>query len=145
MTLEEARRLIHSEVAPLRERAIKADARDEAMRVLEAVQFPDWAKQEVVARCIEGEIPTDGKELDATKFRETVVNETKRMGRILREASGAGEVFGMGGGAVETVDPKEAERLREAAKLRESEDVNVFAELMGNDAAAKIAARGRIN
>ena len=144
MTLQEAQRLIEQAVAPLRERTVKADAREEGVKLLETVSLPGAAKQRIIERCL-GALPMAGNELDTSKFRELVVKEAQSEGRYIRELTGGGEVVGMGGFSEPPPDPKVAERLKEAARLQEAADESVFTELMGNPVEAKIAARGRVN
>jgi hypothetical protein len=142
MTLQEAQRLIEKAVAPLRERTVKADARAEGARLLETVSLPDAAKARIIERCVES-LPMAGNELDESKFREAVVKEAQAEGRYIRELTGGGEVFGMGSYVQEAVDPERQKKLQEAMKLQEANDEAVFGELMGNSAAAKLAAKGR--
>ena len=142
MTLQEAQRLIEKAVAPLRERTVKADAREEGARLLETVSLPDAAKQRIIERCVEN-LPLAGNELDESKFREMVVREAQSEGRYLAQITGGGGVFGMGTHSEPPVDPERAKKLQEAAKLQEARDEEVFTELMGNPLAAKIATKGR--
>lgn len=142
MTLQEAQRLIQAEVGPLRERALKGDAREEATRILEVISLPEPAKARIIERCLVN-IPTDGKELDTTKFRESVVREAKAEGKYLAEITGAGNVFGMGLAQEPPPDPKLVEAQAARIKAEEAETESVFGELMGNPIAAKLAARGR--
>lgn len=143
MTLQEAQRLIEKAVAPLRERTVKQDAREEGARLLETVSLPDAAKRRIIERCVT-DLPIDhAGALDESKFRETVVREAKAEGQYLAEITGGGEVFGMGVVPQAPPDPERAKKLQEAAKLQESADEAIFGELMGNPLAAKIAAKGR--
>jgi hypothetical protein len=143
-TLQEAQRLIEQAISPLRDRVVKSDAREEAIRILEAMSLPDASKRRIIERSV-SQAPTDGQELDVEKFRETVVKEAQDEGRYLAELTGSGAVFGMGMPQEPAIDPKRAEQFKEAAKLREAENLAVFAELMGNPTAAKFAAQGRAN
>ncbi len=122
VTLQEAQKLVDDAVlkatAPLIERGHRADAREEAMRVLESANLPASAKAKIVETVLR-DIPkkADGA-IDLDKLREAVVAESKSMAAILAEATGAGRVFGMGpSGPVET-DP---EKIREAEKRARKE------------------------
>jgi hypothetical protein len=151
MTLQEAQKLIDEGIAkattPLLERARRADAREEAMRVLEASQLPAATKHKIVESALR-QIPVkkDTNEFDAEAFRTIVVAEAKAEAEYLATVTGAGRVVGLG--ASFGVPPVDPEKLREAEKrerkankrLKESEE-DIFGRLMGNDKAGKLAAR----
>ncbi len=148
MTAEEAKKLIEAGISaglkPLRERAIKGDAREEATRLLESVTLPAPAKTRIIERCVSQLVEKDG-ELDVDAFRKVVVAEAKAEGEYLAQITGSGRVTGLGDtGAPVAIDAKEAKRARKEEKqsLKESEDV--WLDLMGNKTAAEISARGRV-
>ena len=106
-------------------------------RILESIRLPDPAKDEVV-RNLKGAVPlTEAGAIDVAKLKPLVEAEAKRQAQLL-ERLGIGKVEGLGAAIIETkpepVKPEEA--------LKESE--SIFARLMGDNAAAKAAARGRM-
>lgn len=128
----------------LLERALRADAREEAARLLETVSLPAQAKLKIIETCVRDVPVTAEGTLDTAKFKESVDAETKSMGAFLASIGGGGQVRGLGdSGPVET-DPaklREAQE-RQAAdeKLALAEAEGVFARLMGDKTAAKNAA-----
>lgn len=152
MTTEEVNRLIESAVskatreaqAPLRERLLKADATNEAVRLLEGVALPTKAKELIIENVLREDLPTLGGELDGKKLREMVDAEMKRIGAVVSELSGGGRVFGMGPQAEPTKqDLKEAKREKKELKEARKASVSIFESLGMDKEAAKIAARGR--
>ncbi len=141
MTLEEAKKMIADEVAPFRQRALRADAKDEAMRVLEVLNLPRQAKDRIIERVLEGDIPTKEGNVDLAKLREALVKESKREGEYLASLSNSGRVVNMGGGDRE-IDPKEAKKEKKALKEAMKADEQIFRELGLSETAAKFAARG---
>ncbi len=137
--------------AKLLERAIKADAREAAVRILEGVTLPDVSKTRIIDSVLREALPkTEAGELDAVKFAELVNQEAKREGRYVAELTGAGDVTGLGTGeglrAVETdpVKAREAATLVEANEKTEFERAVKVYESMGmGRAAAELAAKGR--
>lgn len=135
--------------ARLLERALRADAREAAVKILAGITLAEVCKARVVEAVTAGALPkTEAGELDAVKFAELVNQEAKREGEYVAALTGSGEVTGMGGGPslVET-DPVKA---REAAERRKAETADEMAEsvrvfeAMGMDPkAAKFAAGGR--
>ncbi len=140
MTLQEAQALIAKETAkataPLLERAIRADAKDEAMSVLETSKLPDATKKKIVEASLK-QIPTKDGALDVEKFRAIVVAEAKSESEYLALVVGAGRVVGMGPSfaAAEVVDPEKVreaqkQQRKEAKRLKESED-EIWSDLTG--------------
>ena len=139
MDLKEAQKLVQEAVAaataPLLERNMRADAKDEAEVILEGVDLTPTAKRRVIEASLKAMPLKEGK-LDLDEFRKVVVAEAKDMAKILSEATGGGRVFGMGLAPAPT--EADTEKLREAAKrakkeakrMKESEDA-VFARLTG--------------
>lgn len=139
MDLKEAQKLVQEAVAaataPLLERNMRADAKDEAEAILEGVDLTPTAKRRVIEASLKAMPLKEGK-LDLDEFRKVVVAEAKDMAKILSEATGGGRVFGMGLAPAPT--EADTEKLREAAKrakkeakrMKESEDA-VFARLTG--------------
>lgn len=149
MTEAEAKVLIEAAVsaatAPLRERALRGDAREEATRLLESVALPAAAKSKIIERAIKTVPATATGEFDAAKFRETVVSEAKAEGEYLAALGTGGRVFGMGVAMPQPVALKPEERAaREADIKREDEDaVKIFESLGMSPTAAAAAAKGR--
>ena len=145
MTLEEAKKLIEAENKPLRDRLIRADAREEAGRLLESMHLPPQAKARIIETACgpRVDLPVKENELDLDKFRESVVNAAKEEARYVASLTGAGRIEGM---ASESAAPtkEERERLRESAKEDEERYVGVFESLMGDKKAAEIAFKGRV-
>jgi hypothetical protein len=150
MTLQEAQALIKTGIAeatgPLVERARRADAKDEALAILESSKLPDATKRKIVEASLR-QIPLvkETGALDLEAFRKVVVAEAKAEAEYLATVTGAGRVIGMGPSF--GAPPVDADKLREqekrdrkaAKRLKESE-ANVFGRLMGNDKAAEFAA-----
>ncbi len=152
MTPEEAKKLIEAGIAaankPLLERLQRADAKEEAVRLLEGVTLPNETKARVVDRVLTAIPLTEAGAIDQKKLDELVVAEAKAEGEYLAKVTGSGRVFGMGvGTAVVERDPeKERKRLKEAKRerketLREAEQI--WAGFGLTEEQAKIAARGR--
>lgn len=140
MTLQETQKAINDAVAaataPLRERALRGDAREEAGRLLETSSLPKAAITRIVEASLVNVPQKDGA-LDIEKFREAVLNEAKREAAYLAELTGSGRVIGMGPSGIAPVetDPAklkevEKQRRKEAKRLAESED-EVFSGLTG--------------
>jgi hypothetical protein len=151
MTLQEAQKLIDegikSATQPLLERALRADAKDEALNILEGARLPDAAKRKIVENSLRSIPKTDAGALDSEAFRKIVVAEATSVAEMLSEATGAGRVFGMGPSA--TIEDPEKVAAREKAdrkalkRLHESEQ-DVFGRLMGNKQAAEFAANKKV-
>ena len=122
----------------------ESTAREVARNVLEDFNLSEAAKKKVTSIALKSIPVTATGDLDTAAFTESVKAEAKDFAAI--EGAGAGRVTGMGGGAP-VVQLTEAQRKEQAdiaeRSLRESE--SVFADLMGNPEAAKIAAKGRAN
>jgi hypothetical protein len=144
MTEAEAKQLIEAATAPLRTRALRGDAREEATRLLKDIELPAAAKTRITERAI-ANIPTtaDG-ELDTTKLRECIVAEAKTEAEYLAQVLPAG-VRGMGVGTVAPPAPKPEDiAAREAARKNEFEsDIALFESLGMDRKAAEFAAKGR--
>jgi hypothetical protein len=148
MTADEAKKLIEAGIAeglkPLRERAVKADAREEATRLLETVTLPPAAKTRIIERAVMN-LPTKDGELDMGEFRKLVVAESQSEGQYLAQITGSGRVVGMGPTVVTESDEKaarkaEKRRLKEAKRLREG-GRDAFEALGMPKEAAKLASR----
>jgi hypothetical protein len=142
MTAEEAKVLVQEAVAtataPLRERALRADAREEATSLLASVTLPDQAKARIIESVIR-EVPLKDGALDLTKFRESVVAVAKSEGEYLASVTGAGRVTGMG------VAPALILPITETLKPEEisARAIKIFERLGHSPAAAAIAVKGR--
>ncbi len=107
-------------------------------RMLESIRLPDPAKEEVV-RNLKSQVPlTESGAIDEAKLKPMVEAEAKRQAQLL-EKLGLGGVQGLG----TPINPQEAQITQPKPEelLKESEDI--FARLMDDKEAAKIAARGR--
>lgn len=107
----------------LLERAIRGDAREEAVRILKGVSLVEAAKERVIDAVTRdfAAIPQKDGALDTAKFTEAVNAAAKAEGAYVASLMGSGQVRGMGVAPVQ-IDAKEAEkaaadqkRLREAA------------------------------
>ncbi len=148
MTPEEAKKLIEAGIAaankPLLERLIRADAKEEAVRLLEGVTLPNETKLRVVDRVLNAIPLTEAGAIDQKKLGELIVAEAKAEGEYLAKVTGSGRVFGMGTGPSIVEDPKaEKKKLKEAKRLRK-EGVSIFESIGMPKDAAEIAARGRV-
>lgn len=140
-------RLIESAVkaaqAPLLERALRGDAREEATRILAGVSLPETSKQRVIAEALR-EVPVKDGVIDSVKFAESVNAAAKAEGAYIASLTGSGQVRGMGAAPVH-IDAKEVARRDELEKRVQESAVNVFSILTGgNKAVAEAAARGRV-
>lgn len=144
MTEAEAKKLIEAATAPLRERALRGDAREEAIKLLATVTLPDPAKTRIIERSISAVPMTAEGALDLTKLRETVVRESQAEGEYLAQILGPGQIRGMGiAPAVPALKPEEiaAREAREAAE--DKSELAMWESIMGDPKAAKFAAAGR--
>jgi hypothetical protein len=126
--------------AQLKERAAKGDAVLEATRLLEKVSLPNSAKQRVIESATTN-VPLKEGVLDTEKFAESVNLFAKREGEYLASVgAGNGQVKGMG--IAPATDPKEAERLKEAAAKSQKDTLDIFSDpVFGmSEAAAKATA-----
>lgn len=147
MTEAEAKKLIEAAVsaatAPLRERALRGDAREECARLLESVTLPAAAKTRITERSIASLPTTADGSLDSAKLRETVVAEAKAEGEYITSITGGTGVRGMGIAQVAPPKPEDiaAREAREKSDL--AEDIALY-EALGMDAkSAEFAAKGR--
>jgi hypothetical protein len=145
VTADEAKQLIESAVtaatAPLRERAIREDARTEAATVLAGVSLPAAAKTRIIERVVATVPRTADGVLDVAKLRESLVAEAKAEGEYIASLTGSGRVVGMGTAPV--MDPQESARREAQQKSEDETALRVFESLMGNKEAAAIAVKGR--
>lgn len=125
-----------AETALLKERAAKGDAVLEATKLLEKVTLPQSAKARVIEQAV-ANLPMKDGALDVAKFTETVNAFAKSEGEYIGSFSG-NRVQGMG--SAPAVDPKETERLKEAAVRTQAQAEEVFAGFGMSEAAAKITA-----
>lgn len=143
MDAAEIKRLVEAETAPLRERLIRADAREQGALLLEGVSLPVAAKMRVIESVLDKPLPrTDVGDLDKTKFSEAIGAAAQAEGRYLAGILGSGQVRGMGVAAPDPIKITEARKAHQAevVELNEAAE-NVFGRLMGDPAAAKAAAR----
>ena len=146
LTLQEAKQMIKQGIAeglaPVRERLLKQDAREAAAEVLDGVDLPEPAKRRIIDRVIENLEP--GSELDVKKLRESVVTEAKAEGQYIAQLTGGGRVLGMGIAPTVEVDRKEAKKAKKELKEARKSAVQTFMDIGMDEAAAKIAARGKV-
>ena len=147
MTEAEAKKLIEAAVsaatAPLRERAIKGDAREEATRLLETVTLPQAAKIRIVERSIANLPVTADGALDSAKLREMVVAEAKAEGEYITSITGGVGVRGMGVAPPAPPKPEDIAAREARAKQELAEDVALYEALGMDRKAAEFAAQGR--
>lgn len=140
MTVEEAQKLIKESVGPLRDRALKQDAREQAGQLLESTALPQAARLRIIERSLEKLPLTEAGDIAVKEFRDVVVREAKAEGEYLATVTNSGSVVGMGSGPVQTLSPKKQKKALKEAKRAVKESRNVFVELGMDPAAAKIAA-----
>jgi hypothetical protein len=116
-------------------------ARRVAIETLADVSLIEAGKDQVIADCL-ANIPTKDGLLDAEAFKTAVKERAKVVGAFIAKLAPAG-VRGMGAAAPVQLTEKELKKQRKAEERRLEESTSVFADLMGNEQAAKIAARGR--
>ncbi len=108
----------------LLERALRGDAREEAVRILKGSSLVDAAKERVIEAALAQVIPATDGVLDTVKFKESVDLLAKREGEYVASLTGSGGVRGLGApapAAVVPIDAKEAERkAADQKKLRET-------------------------
>ena len=143
MTEAEAKQLIEAATAPLRTRALRGDAREEATRLLSDIDLPGVAKTKIIERAI-ANVPTTAEgDLDTTKLRECVVSEAKAEAEYLASVMPAGS-RPRGMGATPAIAPKPEDIVaREAQSKRDFEgDIQLFESLGMDRKAAEFAAKG---
>lgn len=143
MTEAEAKQLIEAATAPLRQRALRGDAREEAARLLKDIELPEAAKTRITERAIASVPTTEAGELDTTKLRECIVAEAKTEADYLASIVGSGKVRGMGSAPAVPAPKPEDIAAREAARKNEYEnDIALFESLGMDRKAAEFAAKG---
>ena len=154
MTEQEITRIVEARVAAalaaspvklLESRALRGDATAEAMLIMSGLALPEAAKARVITAVTgDGAVPLKEGRIAHTKFKDLVMAEAQKEAAYLSGITGQGNVFGMGPSAGAPPADPEKVRLQEKAdrkaakRLRESE-IDVFAGLMGNRVAAKLA------
>jgi hypothetical protein len=129
----------------LLERALRGDAREEAVRILKGTSLIDAAKERVVEAVLALPIPhTDGV-LDAAKLKEAVELLAKREGEYVAGIMGSGQVRGLGVAPVVPIREADPQAIaRDAAELkalRESAIASYIDLGMPKEAAEKAADR----
>lgn len=140
LTAEDVKKVTEAAIRPFREKALRAEAKDKAFELLEAVTLPDIAKRKIVERAVAGLDLSES--LDEKKLTEAVTAEAKAEGEYLATITGSGRIVGMGSAPV-TVDPKEAKKERKALKESRREARDIFQDLGLTEEQAKLAAKGR--
>jgi len=144
MTEAEAKQLIEAATAPLRQRALRGDAREEAARLLRDIELPEAAKTKITERAIASVPTTAAGELDTTKLRECIVAEAKTEADYLASIVGSGKVRGMGSApAVPAPKPEDIAAREAQAKSEFESDVALFESFGMERTAAEFAAKGR--
>ncbi len=126
----------------LLERALRGDAREQAVKILKGINLLEAAKEQVIDSVMAGPLPqTEAGDLDVAKFTEAVNDAAKRTGAFVAAIMGGGRVLGMGAPApLVAADPQaEEKRIAEAARERETFE-RAMGDIMGNPTAAKAAA-----
>ena len=158
MTLQEAQALVAKEVkaalAPYAANDLREAAKKEGKAILESVSWPKSAKKRLIQECLKTIPVKEDGSLDAEKWRALVVSESKEFGAVLAEASGSGNVRGMGDSSPFatpiTEAQREEQRLAEKRQRKDGERLHeagksVFTRLMGgnSEAAAAAVSKGR--
>jgi hypothetical protein len=133
--------------ARLLERAIRGDAREEAVRILKGTSLHEAAKERVIESVTRdfGAIPVVDGTLDKAKFTEAVNLAAKAEGAYVATISGSGRVVGMGAAPVVEIDAKEADRKKAAGEQRLKESIQAFRDMgMPKDAAERAAKFGEV-
>jgi hypothetical protein len=126
--------------AKLLERAIRGDAREEAVRILKGTTLIEAAKERVIESVLRETIPQTDGVLDVVKFTEAVNAAAKKEGAYVAGLLESGKVRGMGPAPVVAIDAKEAERqAADQKKLREAA-VRNFTEMGMQKEAAEASA-----
>jgi hypothetical protein len=148
--LQESLTLREANEKRLLERAIRGDARELAAATLKPISLHESGKAlvlEHVLGTVEAPRPlplTEAGELDSKKFLEALDAEAKRVGAVIAQATGSGNVRGMGTAPAAAVDVKvqeaaDAARADKAKRLRES-SVKAYMDIGLPRAAAEAAA-----
>lgn len=129
--------------AMLLNRALRADAREEAGRILAGITLHEAFKGEVLTNVLKGEIPQLDGALDVPKFTAAVEAEAKRIGAVAAAVTNSGRVLHMGASqpvkATEAAQPTAQQTEAETKRLRESA-VQTYRDLGMPQAAAEAAA-----
>jgi len=144
VTEDEAKKLIEAAVSPFRLKAMKADAREAATKLLGSVTLPDAAKIRIIERCLD-HIPEKDGAIDSEKLREVIVAEAKAEGEYLAAITGAGKVRGMGASSPFRTELSEAERkaAEDRQTAAEAHEVKIFQRLGLSESGARAAVKGR--
>ena len=142
MSPDEVRRLVEAATQPLREQLVKADARNEAGKILSGVSLPQAAKDRLTESALANVPRTADGSMDGAKFRESLLVEAKKEGEYLAALTGSGRVQGLGVAPAAQVQLTEAEQR--AQEKRELEDATRVFESLGmpKSAAEKAAQWG---
>jgi hypothetical protein len=132
---------VQAQQAPLLERALRGDAREEATRILAGVTLHEAAKTMVIENVLR-DIPTKDGAIDTAKFTEAVNAEAKRIGAAFAAAGTGARPIGMGIAPVQ-IDAKEAERQAAQEKSEGENAIAIFESLGMPKDAATFAALGR--
>lgn len=133
-------------VRALESRALKGDAMVEAARITAPLALREGLKRLAVENVLLRDLPVKEGALDAEKFGLLLASELSRVAEAAGDYQGVRNL----GLTTEVVEIDEEKRLKEAKRQRKEEErglkesESVFAEIMGNGNAAKIAARGRV-
>lgn len=140
--LQESLAAREADTKRLLERALRADARDFIDRELRSVTLHEAGKRLVTDAIMDPAraIPAKEGAIDESALKALVTAEAQRVGAVLAEITGSGQVRGMGAAAPPPVDAKEAERRAADEKtLRESAVKSFMALGMPKEAAERAA------
>ena len=148
MDQAEVTKLIESAVkaaqAPLLERALRGDAREEAARLLRDVTLPEASKQRVIESVLR-EIPKKDGALDTAKFAEAITAAAKDEGQYVAALTGSGKVRGMGAAPAPQVSVQEAEQIKESKTRNRERSIKAYEALgMPRKAAEAAVSRGEV-
>jgi hypothetical protein len=125
----------------LLERAIRGDAREEAVKILRTTSLIETARDRVIDTVLRGEIPQTAGVLDVAKFAAIVNEAAKAEGNYVAALIGSGQVRGMGvAPAPVQVDAAEAERQKQQRERNTAQTVEAYRNIGLSEAAAKRAA-----
>lgn len=124
----------------LLERAIRGDAREEAVRILKGTTLIEAAKERVIESVLRETIPQTDGVLDVVKFTASVNEAAKKEGAYVAGLLESGKVRGMGPAPVVAIDAKETERQAADQKRLREAAVRNFTEMGMQKEAAEASA-----
>lgn len=134
-TLKEAQASLaekDQELARLKEGLLVQEAQAFVVGKLEKTKIPDFTKERLT-KTLTGQVPVKEGKIDETAFEALITEAVKEEASYIAKIAKQGQVAGMGGHSESGGSLEEADKALEEA----------FADLLGNEEAAKIAAKGR--